>query len=991
MGIKRPLKLGSSENDNTNNKRSKKFHIDYQSASPEFSDGILNVPDFIKSREFEIKSLETKNFHKSRRVFQKLPRKLRRRTASYNVKRIPKRLRNKAIREMLSSSSFVDNNIILNKKNKKNKYNAKDIYKLKMLKNLLKLSSKLNLMKILPNYEQATDQKFNINIRQRIKLIKKQICEAQLLKSKNSDQTNDQKISNFKIINNKIGSYDNTGINTLANKPVGKIKYTKRQKKYSWLTTHIWHAKRSHMIKRWGFNIPLKPTQKSYRLTHRNFLTHGSICWDTSYFSSLIIESDINNFKQLKKLVKLITNNMNKPLNSSVVNGKKFWEGNLYIFHNNNVKTLEIFTQGIIYWHKMNDSYKILIRIHPSTYEEYFNYLKELSNNKTIFAVNKHKNENENENENSLFKFYDCRYSLGSIEIAGPSSFKNLVSILHLNDTNLNKNWNEFSSISSLRSLPENSIISVLVENPGLYSRPVKPKNIKFDENRLIDLMLSLNSFNDDNDNDNDNNNNNDDNNDNNDDNTKNSINEINKVNTSQANLNSRKVIEKLLSIEGRTNSYNNQPSIKELSQRRKNLKPGMIKIPNNEKDPMIPILILNSNSNKVSFSKLILIAPWYWILPIWIKLNKITEVEHSGYLGIEQINFENNKLNFPDDYPFCLKGFVENEIKEIENHKKWKKRDKNHQINYDELIINKSHDHFNYKIKGEVGSPFKCDWRFLQVLKICKRMLFNNKKLINDNNNSNNNKVTSDWDYNYFRKINNSNDIWEFIKDIKVLDEEKLLRKEKLVNPIRYLNKSNISDIGADVNKFNDIIDKQMDIINKQNSNHNNINMCVDNDSNKEETKKNKTQRKLNKENDKYEKLINLKLLVKPIKFEIKLRGMIKDNARIYKISNDDDYQKYLDHIKGNNLKSNGFIQHNSINLPQETAPSFMNLIGYVTKSTYNLKEGKCTGIGYIDGEFYLNEHKKTKKNQQYQLLLLIRNVGSVKTRIASWKEIPI
>uniref|UniRef100_A0A1B0C0P5 Pop1 N-terminal domain-containing protein n=1 Tax=Glossina palpalis gambiensis TaxID=67801 RepID=A0A1B0C0P5_9MUSC len=31
--------------------------------------------------------------------------------------------------------------------------------------------------------------------------------------------------------------------------------YLRRQRKRKWLETHIWHAKRFHMIERWGYRL----------------------------------------------------------------------------------------------------------------------------------------------------------------------------------------------------------------------------------------------------------------------------------------------------------------------------------------------------------------------------------------------------------------------------------------------------------------------------------------------------------------------------------------------------------------------------------------------------------------------------------------------------------------------------------------------------------------------------------------------------------------
>ena len=75
-----------------------------QTTGKAFSNGEIDVDKFVKAREFEIKALEDgmKRSRKSlsTRAFQSVPRDLRRRTASHNIKRVPKRLRAKAKREV---------------------------------------------------------------------------------------------------------------------------------------------------------------------------------------------------------------------------------------------------------------------------------------------------------------------------------------------------------------------------------------------------------------------------------------------------------------------------------------------------------------------------------------------------------------------------------------------------------------------------------------------------------------------------------------------------------------------------------------------------------------------------------------------------------------------------------------------------------------------------------------------------------------------------
>jgi ribonuclease P/MRP protein subunit POP1 len=75
-----------------------------QTADEAFNDGDLNVAKFVQAREYEIKALEegikSSKHGLSTRAFQEVPRDMRRRTASHNVKKIPKRLQARAKREV---------------------------------------------------------------------------------------------------------------------------------------------------------------------------------------------------------------------------------------------------------------------------------------------------------------------------------------------------------------------------------------------------------------------------------------------------------------------------------------------------------------------------------------------------------------------------------------------------------------------------------------------------------------------------------------------------------------------------------------------------------------------------------------------------------------------------------------------------------------------------------------------------------------------------
>ena len=82
--------------------------------------------------------------------------------------------------------------------------------------------------------------------------------------------------------------------NVLGKATITSSKFQKRQANKSWLPTHLFHAKRAHMTPPkeplWRFAIPLTPTEKSYRPTHRAANDKGCVAWDTSYVSTIGVQ-----------------------------------------------------------------------------------------------------------------------------------------------------------------------------------------------------------------------------------------------------------------------------------------------------------------------------------------------------------------------------------------------------------------------------------------------------------------------------------------------------------------------------------------------------------------------------------------------------------------------------------------------------------------------------------------------------------------------------
>ncbi|XP_072324565.1 ribonucleases P/MRP protein subunit POP1 isoform X1 [Scyliorhinus torazame] len=72
------------------------------------------------------------------------------------------------------------------------------------------------------------------------------------------------------------------------------MEFNRRQRKNIWLETHIWHAKRFHMVKKWGYCLGTKPTTKSYRACYRA-MSKQCLLQDLSYYCCLELNGTEDN------------------------------------------------------------------------------------------------------------------------------------------------------------------------------------------------------------------------------------------------------------------------------------------------------------------------------------------------------------------------------------------------------------------------------------------------------------------------------------------------------------------------------------------------------------------------------------------------------------------------------------------------------------------------------------------------------------------------
>ena len=553
--------------------------------SSDLSEGgsMLDVGQFISSRKFEIKELQLA-MHRSKvsgstRVFQDLPRRLRRRTASHNVKRIPKRMRNRALREMMKNDQ---EKTILKPSQSRNGLTAKALYKAKMSVKLLRLASKSTSMKLaLPPKVNASSS----GVRQKIRTLQS------LIKKSRTPRTKVQQM------NNSMGSYDNVTSNKLSQIPHGRQKYMKRQTIFAWLPTHIWNAKRSHMMKRWGYQIPYSATQKCFKMTHRIggnvSASDGTLCMDSSFMGSIVVRVTDEKTDKLREMIAKLTNN--RAVANKYYNSNKLFSG-LFI----DPRTMLVLGPGELIWCNHN---LLLVRVHPAIFQKVFE----------ILAARR-----------LGFNVEDSRFAIGSITVTGAESLSSLTSIIR--SATKSESFEQLKLVSNVTDhniLPKDLCFSFKAIDPRHFGSPKKvkqnPKEVTVD--KILELQTNI---------------------------PKDEINKtLEALCSSGDRTNSYKNQQTMKQIHKRRRA---------MSKNKESISKNAI-IPFDQKiDPEIPIYIYRRDST----NDWVILMPWFWHLPFWYQLNKIPRMYNIGLRQFQQLQFERKKLYFPDDYPFTETGYLE-------------------------------------------------------------------------------------------------------------------------------------------------------------------------------------------------------------------------------------------------------------------------------------------------------------------------------------------
>ncbi|KAL4940267.1 hypothetical protein BDV06DRAFT_23839 [Aspergillus oleicola] len=652
---RKPAFPGQNSNSAAARKRAKT--IDARSLAVQSSDaalsatGELDTAAYLKAREFEIRSLES-GIQRSKaaltsRAFQQVPRSLRRRTASHNVKRVPGRLRARAKREMIE-----DNTPTVTARRRKPTESMR--IRLENARRLQNLNAKTKAKRAALKAKQKKDD------------------DKELQESGSHPFSIAPRVPKIKK-------------NKLSRPPPPESKYKKRQRSKTWLPTHMFHAKRAHMATTkdplWRFAVPLSPTEKSYRPTHRASGARGAVAWDMSYISTIQLEGTDAALEAVLRAVGIV------GADAWGLKGKKWRAGarslRAWVFESEGQRrpiapvTLIRCAQQVAEDVEMidadgkgksekKDKTKIFVRVHPPAFLRLWNELLPIS-----------------KKQNPPVMIEDLRFEIGSIDITGPGSTEALIAALRPSSLSGKDSpadspeatWSALLGVTNPSSLPQNALLSFSISDPRLHFPPQKLKP-SFSEQDMQELAVLL------------------------------SIWPFDK-NPAPAAIFDRR---------NRLAAARELPSQKAINRRR--TKAGLGNYPSPQpSDPQIPVLILANRpsiqqKNSNSLGSWTVLLPWKCVPAAWYSLmyyplSSGGNPRFGGLKEQQQLAFEAGEPWFPGDFPGTSAGW-EWGLREREAAKKeWERKPKGRRVEFDSLDLGNGQ-------KGEVGLGWACDWERL-------------------------------------------------------------------------------------------------------------------------------------------------------------------------------------------------------------------------------------------------------------------------------------
>jgi ribonuclease P/MRP protein subunit POP1 len=640
-----------------------------QPADAALRNGELDLQAFLSARQFEIEALED-GMRKSkalnnRRAFQLVPKEMRRRTASHNVKKLPKRLRNRARREQIQDNTPT---VVAGKRKPKT---TRARIRLESAKRLGILAEKKR---------------------------KRKLREAKArAKAKaaaggggggggigGGDEDEQQTCAAFKQLIETRPARPKIRRNLLNDPPRPKAKFRKRQLDKTWLPTHLWHAKRARMTPPreplWRFAIPLTPNEKVYRATHRASSARGAVVWDMSYMSTIGLYGHAPGIQRTLRSLGLSHDSLWDDRGRKWRDGRRKWSGIMskqiaggarrligpatVIWNPEPVATEELPLEAAA-----TDRSKIperterqlFIRLHPSCFLEVFNILVSLI-----------------KREQPRLYVEDLRFEIGSIELVGPGAAEALSGVIapyHSKGNLEEAHAKQFESMaaSSNAAPPPNDIVwGFSAQDPRLrYPPRTSQSQISGEE------LANKHS------------------------------------NAPRTTSDEAKPAPFLLFDRDARFKAASFPSQKSLNRRRGSNLPGH-PLSVTSADPPFPVVLFTSRSAATKHPQCswTLLAPFKCILPIWYSLVHYPmstggNPRVGGLDELRQVIFEQGMPWFPGDFPGTNAGADWELEQRAKRQADWAKRPNSKRVAWESLDLGAGR-------RGEIGIGWACEFERL-------------------------------------------------------------------------------------------------------------------------------------------------------------------------------------------------------------------------------------------------------------------------------------
>lgn len=465
--------------------------------------------------------------------------------------------------------------------------------------------------------------------------------------------------------------------NYLNNPAKPPAKFRKRQLHKSWLPTHLYHAKRAHITLAaeplWRFAIPLTPTDKCYRTTHRAASSRGCIAWDTSYMSTIRLEGVEASLLNLLRGLGVEENMLTGRVGGKWRIGTRGWNG--WVSERDGEKRL--MAEVVIIWcvssaskierpkdnlETKKEKRQIFLRIHPSAFLQVWNEALKVARMQRPQVM-----------------VEDLRFEIGSIEITGPSSTEALIGALSpvaaaggaaLPDKSPGTIWPLLGGVTNPASLPQNALLAFEISDPRLRYPPRMVTNANpASDDGLLQLLSDW------------------------------------PPDTTQSSPG-------IFDRAARYTSCRLLPSQKTINRRKGAALPGTFpdSLPD---DPRIPVLLIASRSpSTAGQGSWTVLVPWKSVLPIWYSLMHypLASGGNPRFGGLQekrQIAIEQRVPWFPGDFPGTNAGWEWEIMERGKRKEEWEKRPKGKRTEWESVDLG------NGK-KGEIGLGSACDWERL-------------------------------------------------------------------------------------------------------------------------------------------------------------------------------------------------------------------------------------------------------------------------------------